>query len=680
MKNLPNFVLFILYLLFLFSCSQENLDDLVPLGVDEVTEENIDEEGRPEDEEGEEIIPEEPENVETTPCDYDLANATANSVIVLDCVVDLNGQTVTLPNNVDIQFEGGDIVNGTLKFPTSSVTPIDGRILNSSLTIEGSVELKDPTFYFYAVRWGIIEGKTSDEISQSNKDILQELIYYIKDIGGNTFFINAMDAYFKVDVPLSVATPERAAITIPSDYTFHMTDNTHIRMQPNAYIRPSLMSVTENNSNVVIKGGNLYGDRDTHDYSDGATHAWGHLLKLKGCHNVTVEGVNFEDAMGDGLNIAGLYHYFESTHIPSEFLTIRGNTFKNCRRISLSITSGNDITIDNNTFIDGGIDTALSDGEAPASNINIEPVRIWEGGSVGVGNLKEYEKVMRVYIINNTQIGEGEFLASHADGPIVFDNNTMESPIAYTVANGVEITNNTFNYNPDLVAGSAISAVGPPVMNHPLVFDNVISGNKIYGYSTGISLNGNFVTVSDNYIEANTGIVLSSGSGEGLADATVSGNTIKAEQYGIRGTKLLENVTVSNNEIEGKSFPLYMNGVNDDSGQESAKVYVTGNFLNKNRSGQNTYDSKISNITLVNGLELTENQSNGGYEIIGSENLVVSGNVISSTTTHGFDFMTSATTNSEFSGNEITVASNKNCINERVSLSSSVTFSNNDCM
>ncbi len=679
MKNLPNTVLFILYLIFLFSCSQENLEDLIPQNIDEVTEDEVISDG--EDEEAEEIIvPDEPENVITTPCDYDLNNASSGDIITLDCVVDLNGQTITLPDNVDIQFEGGDIVNGTLKFPTGSVTPIDGRILNSSLTIEGNVELKDPTFTFYAVRWGIVEGKTSDAIAKTNKDILQELLFYIKDIGGTTFFINALDAFFKVDVPLSVATPERAAITIPGDYTLHMTQNTHIRMQPNAYIRPSLMSVTENRSNVTIKGGNLYGDRDTHDYSDGTTHAWGHLLKLKACHHVTVENVNFEDAMGDGLNIAGLYHYFESNHVPSEFLTIRGNTFKNCRRISLSITSGNDITIDNNTFIDGGIDTALSEGEAPASNINIEPVRKWAGGSVGVGELIEYEKVMRVYITNNTQIGEGEFLASHADGPIVFDGNSMESPISYTVANGVEITNNTFNYNPNLPLGSAISAVGPPAMNHPLIFDNVISGNKIYGYSTGINLNGNLITVHDNYIEANTGIVLSSGAGEGLADATIYDNVIKAEQYGIRGTKLLRDVIVRDNEVEGKSFPLYMNGVNDESGQESAKIYVTDNFFNKNKSGQDTHDSKISNITLVNGLELTGNTSNGGYEIIGSQNLVVSNNIINSETTHGFDFMTTATTNSDFLNNEITVASNKNCINERVSLSSSVTFTNNDCM
>lgn len=620
---------------------------------------------------------EEIEEIIAEPCDFDISNIIENSTTVLDCTIDLNGDSVTLPTSVTLEYDGGSIINGTLVFSGGS---IDGRLLNSQLELSGAVTLIDPLFNFDKENWDIVEGEVGDEIAKSNKDIIQSLINQIKEMGGSTFMIDDLDAYFKVDVPLSEDTPERAAITLPSDFTLKMTDNTHLRMQANANIRPTLLSVTGGNSNVTIEGGNLYGDRDTHDYSDGQIHAWGHILRIKAADGVTVKGVTFTGAMGDGINVSGLYHYFQPEHITSQNVMIVENTFIDCRRISLGITSGHYITIDGNTFIDGGRDTEFSDGVAPSCNINIEPVRNWEDGIVGT-TLIEYEKVTNLTIINNTQRGEGSFLVSHCDGPVIVDNNDMESVISYTIANGVRVTNNTFNYNPVLPLGTAISVTGTfEIGTHPLVFDNEISGNEIYGYSTGINLAGQNVKVFDNHIETNSGIVFNAGDTDGIVNAEVYDNTIKAGQYGITAKKLLKDVVIENNVIEAATFPIFFSGVNNDE-DEIVKLFVNNNTFRGNHIEGTTYASKLSNITSTRGLELTENTVTGGFEIVDCNEILINTNTITSTSTDGVIFFKTPSTNVEVNDNIIDVADegNYSCINETVDLDNTVVFDNNSC-
>ena len=61
--------------------------------------------------------------------------------------------------------------------------------------------------------------------------------------------------------------PIDATIQVPSDISLMMTDNTHLRIQPNDYKNTLLLGFFIAN-NASIQGGTLHGDRDTHDYSD----------------------------------------------------------------------------------------------------------------------------------------------------------------------------------------------------------------------------------------------------------------------------------------------------------------------------------------------------------------------------------------------------------------------------
>lgn len=156
----------------------------------------------------------------------------ASSSIPINCIVDLQGQTVTLPKNTNFDFAGGDIINGKLIF---SGGYIDYRIMNATLQLEGEVRLKDPEFEFIADRWDIVESEVDEQFAISNKRILKDLLSQVKAMQGTTFKIDDLDAYFdegSLDRPIGY-TDAGDAIVILGDFELIMTNDTHIRAQPN---------------------------------------------------------------------------------------------------------------------------------------------------------------------------------------------------------------------------------------------------------------------------------------------------------------------------------------------------------------------------------------------------------------------------------------------------------------
>ncbi|MFL1895418.1 hypothetical protein ACJRPK_06920 [Aquimarina sp. 2-A2] len=608
-------------------------------------------------------------------CKFNLNGVQANARIGLTCVIDLNGDNLKLPPNVELRYSGGSITNGTL---TLDGGIIDSRLMNKNLTIKGDFMLRDNKFILHPSQWDFVEGRVSQASAKTNKETLQDLIDDAKSYGATRFEIDSFDAYFEIGDPTGRVVPENAAIKLPSNFTLKMTNNTHLRVQPNNYKKHTLLSITGGNDNVVIEGGNLYGDRDEHDYSSGGTHEWGHILQVKGTSNSTIKGVTFRNATGDGLNISGIYHYFDQRHIASQQILVKNNKFYNCRRINMSITSGNHITVENNTFVDGGIDTDKSKGAAPRCNFNIESFRRWENGVVG-STLKEYEKVSHVYVRNNTQKGRGRFLTHHGDGPIIYEGNNMESAISFQYANGVEIKNNTFKGSQASTAnGNAITAGVANTTEHPLVFGNKVYGNQISGYMTGINVGGHDVKIYNNVISASNGMVIGDGRGDGLIKAVINNNTINADKYGIRARKLLKDVTIKDNIVNANSLPLYLVDINKNAGQENAKLIVTNNTL-RGKLSNTTYPSKKSKIGNSNGIDFKLNKVNGGIEVVGSRNLLINTNTFSSQNMHGVRFLTTTTINSRITDNKFNLSSNFECIKKDVTLNSSVVMSNNSC-
>lgn len=540
-------------------------------------------------EDTEETTEETTEDVEETtevdaslPCDFTLDNVQPNSTVVINCVLDLQGQTVSLPANVTIDYEGGDIINGTLNFSDNSI--IDGNLLNNTVIITGSTPiLKDSTFDFIPSKWGIVEGQISDEVALNNKNILNDMFVKVKGLGVSTFKIDEMDAYFKVSKEQNVL-PEwrRGDIFIPSDFTLEMTDNTHLRVQPNSYSFFVLLSVLEE-QNVIIKGGNLHGDRDEHDYSSCGGDAWcqdSSLLTINGSKNVVIDGVNMIDSTADGILVAGIGFSYNPDYNPSHDVLIKNCVIDKSRRNNISLVNGHHIIVENCQILNAGIDTGNSIGTNPKAGIDIEALR----SSDGNGGYIYYEIVKDVIIRGNIEKGSARsaIIVAIGDDTVIEDNDT-EKGISYSLATGIKIRNNRIT---GVTEGALSSnAIGGGVGNTETTYNNEISGNTIKGYGTGITLYAKDAKVFDNIIEnANTGIFVP----DQIKNTQIYGNTITSTNtysYGISShTAIMENIEVNENNIDVTGPCISFIKVNENLTTGSDQVLVFNNSFNNSRS------------------------------------------------------------------------------------------------
>ncbi|MEC3908035.1 right-handed parallel beta-helix repeat-containing protein [Tamlana sp. 2201CG12-4] len=606
-KIFKTMMLSLLFMISMISCNNEELFvEPVEEVVDEVPTD-------PEDEnnEGGEVDA-------TLPCDFTLDNVEPNSTIIINCILDLGGGTVSLPENVTIVYEGGDIINGTLNFEKGSV--IAGELLNTTLTINGAIpQLKDPTFHFDAKRWGIVEGVVSDEIAAANRDIINEIINLVIDLGGSTVNLDNIDAYFNV----SGEDIDDVSIIIPSNFHFKMGDNCNLRVQPNGYNGSALIR-SRSTDNVMISGGKLWGDRYTHDYNaTSGTHEWGHVMSLKGVQNSVVDGVEMHEGAGDGLKIAGDQHRYNDGSIKPNGRESRNLTIKNClindnRRNNISLTDGTEIYIEYNTITNSGSGDdspgTSSNGTSPRAGIDVEA---FKNNAPDDNSVYDWEKTEDIHIRNN--IFEDNYAVDIAlyngEKTYVYEN-TFRSQRGVGTSYGFnnKIYNNTFERPEGLMSGSSAITLEPKYWangNHRII-DFQIYDNYFKGYQFAIVAGGQGHTFKNNTMtNCQRGIILITS--EDLEfDNNIISSSIE-DSYGyytFSGENSVKNCLIKNGEISVQKRDLFFANVNNDSAGgitiDNIDFNAGGVFLNSAQyitiSNSTFTDLKIvdCNPTLVN--------------------------------------------------------------------------------
>ncbi|GAA4282095.1 hypothetical protein GCM10022260_25180 [Gaetbulibacter aestuarii] len=521
--------------------------------------------------------------------------------------MDLQGQTINVPSGVTIEYQtGGDIINGTLNFSDGDI--ISGELLNGSLELTGATaQLKEPTFNFIPNRWDIVEGEVDDMVAYDNKLILNKVLKDIQLMGGTTFKIDKLDAYFQTQ-PWFVEksqSQQDSAIQVPAGMHLIMTNNTNLRVQPNNGKRVALLAVYKAD-NAIVEGGVLHGDRDTHDYSDGGTHEWGHVLIVKASKNVIIKNMTLMDAGGDGIAVNAYGHASDSNYIYCDNVLITGNKIIRSRRNGLSITDGRNIIVENNEFIDSGTSTSNSSGVAPMWALDIEPYR--SGGTI-------YEIAEDITIRNNIEKGsaQGGFIIYTGDR-ITIESNTMENGIHYRQTSGSIIRNNKITGVSD-ISNNARTAIGAENRNGNK--DNVISGNTISGFNTGINVGDyNSIEVFDNVIN-DCGKAIGY---QSLLNAKIHDNTITSCDLGIGSQGLnvtLENSEFYNNIITDCKLGFNLNYTNVEE--------LSNTFTIRN----NTFESSSnSEVKYVKGLEFINNNLTGDIRVGETENSSFRSNTI----------------------------------------------------
>ncbi|SMG28948.1 parallel beta-helix repeat (two copies) [Marivirga sericea] len=561
------------------------------------------------------IVSDVPENTITTPCSFNLSDLTADSTIKIDCLLDLNGQTITLPNNVNFEFGGGDIINGKLIFSNGT---IDGRLLSSKLEIEGEVSLASPTFKFYAVRWGIVEGKTTSEVALSNTAILEKVFFLTKNLEASTFLIDKLDAFFEVTKTTSTATnanwyPTLEAVNLPSNFNLKMTDNTHLRIYPGDKHnrKGGAILAVRDAENITVTGGNLYGDRDQRVFSADDNGLEGsHLFYIHSGRNIVVDGVRFQDGSSGTFAIFSFGFSYNPDYNPTQNVTIKNCIIKNSRRMAIALVDGRDITIENNTFIDAGQPSTNTDGGEVGYAINIEPERFRDENGI----LKERQRVFDVLIKGNTESGSrGGFLTLTIGQDITVEDNDIGSRVVYSLISGAKIINNRFKAIGTASDSWAIFAAG----SGETVFNNEIANNTIEGYNAGIIIGTKDAFVHDNTItNCEAGIQLSK-----ATNVRIHTNTMTVEKNGIQATNTNnDDIEIKDNSVTSSSgFLVYFAQMNNNEEHENQKVVFDNNSF---------HGSRAVTFSNTNGVIFINNEVDGGLEIGNAKYIEVTNNMI----------------------------------------------------
>jgi len=608
-------------------------------------------------------------------CFYSDFTIQVNNTIVVDCLLDLSGEVVDIPTGVSIEFAGGNVFNGTLNFLSGG--KIDGELLNAELNVEGDVELTSDVFEFIPSRWNITEGEVTSDIAKSNTDnfnylltLLPELYSDLGDDNRVNFVVNEFSAFFKVDgVNEHNQESSKLGIIIPSNYNFIFTDETYFRVYPNSAVKPALIFIGDGTENVAVTGGNFVGDRDEHvyDLSKGATHEWGHLMRIGGAANVDISDASFIDATGDGIDIHDYGHSTSDYHFGSKDVYITNNTFLRNRRNQISVTAGTDIHIENNEFIDASIHTDLSNGVAPGFAIDVEAYR-----SNGI----KYEIAEDIYITNNIESGSriGAFTV-HTGDRVTIEDNTIESHISYSTSIDSKIINNTITAvdEKDITKGTAI--IAGRTDRYENNYGNIVQGNVITDFAIGIVATNVDLIVADNIItNSASGIVL-----EELTRSIIRDNIIKSTVDGSTGissgaaASFINDVLITQSDpditsIDVLSAPFKFFAVNQADGYEDYIVTVEG--IKATSPATSTFAS--------NGLEFNGNTIlEGGVRISNAQKVSMIGNSITSTVANAIRIDSG---NSDITiKNNVLTATAVDCISERSSENINMELSNNTC-
>ncbi|GAB1855635.1 hypothetical protein MHTCC0001_04690 [Flavobacteriaceae bacterium MHTCC 0001] len=233
-----------------------------------------------------------------------------------------------------------------------------------------------------------------------------------------------------------------AGIELSGNMALLLDKNAVIEMTPNNKWNYCAIAI-RNQSNVVVSGGTILGDRDNHEYiprtSDGSVvHDEGHLICIEGeSTSITVEQMVLGKANGDGVLIVGSGRG-EIQKLKD--ITIRRNNFSDNRRQGISIVGGKDILIENNEI-------HHTKGTAPQFGVDLE----------GAGRVNENITIRQNYFHHNTggdivNTDGSNVLVEHniltqgddskyIDGPLVYWKNA-----SWTVKNN-DITMRTVSAN-----------------------------------------------------------------------------------------------------------------------------------------------------------------------------------------------------------------------------------------
>ena len=510
---------------------------------------------------------------------------------------------------------------------------VDGVYIPPPVITGDSYDAPTKTYTVGSANTGITEGVVSDAVSLSNKAEMQLKIDTAKGLGAEIFdFDGDIDAYFQVEADNYNRAPEQGII-LPSDFHFKMHAGVNLRVQPTYKIAYALLCA-HTEDNITITGGNLWGDRYTHDYTTITnTHEFGFGIYLRGAHGVDIDGVNIQEMCGDAIIVQSTARRDnDGNEVSGEYYNenwiIQNCTLNKSRRNNISLTDVQYCEIYNNTISNGGDGGAWTSAEGyndkgvlPRYNIDLEAIN---------GYNEITGEVYFTEIVRDVEIHQNDFTGAY-NGDIdlykcwdtEIHNNTFDASIANVASYNVIIRNNTFvgdetekDRSFAIKIGERINAVtGVDFCVNYDIYSNNISGD----YDNGIVMGATGCDVYSNTItNIYTGIQLLNSADLNLHDNTITSTVASSRgYYNFSGGITVENLTITDEDVDVQSFGMLLTSLN--VGATSNEVVIdTCTFASNDTDIEfrNTHYVTVQNSTY----------STSDFTVNGSSNITLTNN------------------------------------------------------
>lgn len=308
-----------------------------------------------------------------------------NTVYEIRYDFDLNGNTINIPENCVLKFEGGQLKNGTINFNNCNIDNIGNSIILNNCTLKGSLNkqvIYSDWFYF-----------NSDDCTDTLSNVF-------KISEGCQLIIS--EGVYKVSVKNLIGTdyadPMNISILQPQSNS-HITINGTIQLIPNDRTHYNIIGIVDKD-NILLDGtGEIIGDVETHT---GTTGEWGHGVLISGSRNINVKDLRISYCWGDGLSVSyaekiltdeGLVN---SPYSPPEIINITNIKSSYNRRLGISIINGDGIILENSITEGNG----TINGTSPKAGLDIEPNLNQSVNNVIVNGCLFYDNVVTYFPSN----------------------------------------------------------------------------------------------------------------------------------------------------------------------------------------------------------------------------------------------------------------------------------------
>lgn len=348
---------------------------------------------------------------------------------------DLGGNTLTIPTDCILDFQGGSFSNGTIVGDNTKIDAEVNQIFND-ITISGNWNIDNiyDTWFNYNASTGSDNTSVIRSILSLTNDNVKSTVYFSKE---RTYYVSLPSGELRIFSPTSNTT-----IVLNGSIILNGTSST------NYYI-----FIVQGKTNIVFKGfGSIIGDVSTHI---GDTGEWGFGIYIANSNNITIEDLTINECWGDAIYVGTE----SSTVFTSDYINLKNVKCLRNRRQGLSIISAAYMNVVGCVFAHTGLIKYTS----PGAGIDIEPNnpsieylkdifidRCTFENNIGGGTLIA-NVTSGIAARTNIKISNCSYISNDArfgDATnTVFDNCTFVKPILVndTIQSNIRIMNSKFS-------------------------------------------------------------------------------------------------------------------------------------------------------------------------------------------------------------------------------------------